>query len=90
MPSTTVETEERNSLRENTCEGNTTVWFRHRSLSSVARTLLPRAEELHGSGMPWRQVASQLRVSYSAIYLWRRLARNRTERGRNIGEESSA
>ena len=90
MPSTAVETQKHNSLHENTCEEHTIVWFRHRSLSSVARTLLPRAEELHGSGMPWRQVASQLRVSYSAIYLWRRLARNWTKRGRDIREKPSA
>jgi len=90
VPSKAVGTGRHRSLQENTCEGNTIVWFRHRSLSSVARTLLPKAEELHRAGMPWRQVASQLRVSYSGIYLWRRLARGRTERGRDIREEPSA
>jgi len=82
MPSTVAEAGNDDALDEIICGNSSTVWFRHRSLSSVARTLLHRAEELHRSGMPWSQVASQLRVSYSAIYLWRRLARNRTQVGR--------
>lgn len=82
MPSKVVEAGNDAALDEATCGDSSTVWFRHRSLSSVARTLLPKAEELHREGMPWSQVASQLRVSHSTIYLWRRLARNRTQRGR--------
>lgn len=46
---------------------------RYRSLSSVARTLLPTAEEMHRQGMPWERVARSLRVSPSALFIWRRL-----------------
>lgn len=82
MPSTVLMVGNHGPPHMITCGENITVWFRHRSLSSVARALLPKAEELHRSGIPWSQVASQLRVSYSAIYLWRRLAGNRTRGGR--------
>jgi len=45
----------------------------YRSLSSVARTLLPIAEKLHSQGMSWRDVAEELKVSNSALYIWRKL-----------------
>ena len=47
--------------------------FPYRSLSSVGQMLLPRAEEMHSRGVPWRDVAEQLKVSLSALYIWRRL-----------------
>ncbi len=47
--------------------------FPYRSLSSVARVLLPRAKELHGGGMSWRSVARHLGVSNAALFIWRRL-----------------
>jgi hypothetical protein len=49
--------------------------FPYRSLSSVGRVLLPMAEEMHSRGVPWRDVAEQLKVSLSALYIWRRLKR---------------
>ncbi len=48
---------------------------RYRSLSSVGRTLLPRAEKMHEGGMPWEMIALQLRVSPSVLYIWRKLGR---------------
>jgi len=48
---------------------------KYRSLSSIARLLLPRAQEMHQRGMSWEMVAVQLQVSPSALYLWRKLAR---------------
>ena len=49
--------------------------FPYRSLSSVARRLLPEAEELHGQGMSWRKVARHLDVSPSTLFVWLRLKR---------------
>jgi hypothetical protein len=46
---------------------------RYRALSSVGAALLPRAEKMRREGMPWRQVAAQLRVSYTALHIWRKL-----------------
>jgi orotate phosphoribosyltransferase-like protein len=46
---------------------------RYRSLSSIARVLLPRAEKMHKDGMTWRQIAQELRISYSALHIWRKL-----------------
>ena len=53
----------------------------YRSLSSVARTLLPRAERLHNQGMRWRDVAEELKVSNSALFIWRRLNSSATQPG---------
>jgi hypothetical protein len=48
----------------------------YRSLSSVARVLLPRAERMHTEGKTWRQIAQELRVSYTALHIWRRLGQD--------------
>ncbi len=45
----------------------------YKSLSSVAKALLPRAKKMHQEGMTWRQIARELRVSYSALHIWRTL-----------------
>ena len=45
----------------------------YRSLSSVARTLLPRAKRMHQEGMSWKRVAEDLKVFYSALFIWRKL-----------------
>ena len=45
----------------------------YRSLSSVAQALLPRAERMHTQGMTWRQIAEELKVSYTALHIWRKL-----------------
>jgi hypothetical protein len=45
----------------------------YRALSSVARRLLPRAERMHTEGMTWRQIAQELRISYTALHIWRKL-----------------
>lgn len=49
--------------------------FPYRSLSSVARMLLPKAQTMHRQGMPWREVAACLEISQSALFIWRRLER---------------
>ncbi len=46
---------------------------RYRSLSSVGRTLLPKAERMHREGMTWREVAKRLRVSHTSLFNWRHL-----------------
>jgi hypothetical protein len=46
---------------------------RYRSLSSIGRTLLPRAETMHSEGLSWRQVARELKISNTALYIWRSL-----------------
>ncbi len=48
--------------------------YPYRGLSSQAKRLLPRAEEMHRKGMAWRKIAQELRVSHTALYHWRRLA----------------
>ena len=45
----------------------------YRSLSSVARTLLPMAKKMHQEGIPWKRIAEDLEVSYSALLIWRKL-----------------
>lgn len=57
--------------------------FPYRSLSSVARVLLPRAKELHGGGMSWRSVARHLGVSSAALFIWRRLDEENQAAGKN-------
>lgn len=54
----------------------------YRSLSSVGRTLLPKAERMHREGMTWRQIARDLRISHSALFIWRKL-----EDSAQVGEE---
>ena len=46
---------------------------RYRSLSSVAKDLLPRAQRMHRKGAPWAEIARELGVSESVIYIWRKL-----------------
>lgn len=53
----------------------------YRSLSSVAERCLPIAEEMHRGGMPWRKVAKELRVSHTALFVWRKLKARGGERG---------
>ena len=54
----------------------------YRSLSSVARVLLPRAEEMHHQGMTWRQISRELKISKSTLYIWRRLEKDSREGSR--------
>ena len=54
---------------------------RYRSLSSVGEVLLPRAERMHRGGMTWRQVARELKISYTALYMWRKLGAGPPEKG---------
>jgi hypothetical protein len=49
----------------------------YKDLSSIAKTLLPRAEKMHSDGMTWRQIAQDLRISKSSIHIWRNLERVR-------------
>ena len=53
--------------------------MRYKALSSVARTLLPRAERMHQEGMTWKQITRDLKISKSALHIWRKLGEN----GRN-------
>jgi hypothetical protein len=53
--------------------GKGTQLSRYRALSSVGGTLLPRAEKMHREGMSWRRIARELRVSYTALHIWRKL-----------------
>ena len=46
---------------------------RYRALSSVGEALLPRAEKMHKEGLAWRHIARELRVSYTALHIWRKL-----------------
>jgi hypothetical protein len=55
----------------------------YRSLSSVARVLLPRAERMHTEGMTWRQIAQELRISYTALHIWRKLGQDGNAHGRD-------
>jgi hypothetical protein len=54
--------------------GESTQLKRYKALSSVGEALLPRAEKMHREGMPWRYIARELRVSYTALHIWRKLA----------------
>ena len=47
--------------------------FPYKSMSTIAREFLPRAEKMHNEGMSWREVSRNLKVSYSALFIWRRL-----------------
>jgi orotate phosphoribosyltransferase-like protein len=47
--------------------------FPYRSLSSIARSLLPKAKEMHEQGISWKNVARQLRVSNAALFIWRKI-----------------
>jgi hypothetical protein len=49
---------------------------RYRSLSSVARSLLPIAEEMHRQGLSWGEIAGRLGVSHTALFVWRKLEKN--------------
>ncbi len=40
----------------------------------MGEALLPKAEKMHREGMTWRQIAKQLRISYTALHIWRKLA----------------
>jgi len=46
---------------------------KYRSLSSVAKDLLPRAQRMHRKGASWAVIARELGVSESVIYIWRKL-----------------
>jgi len=50
-------------------------WFRCRSLSSVAKAMLPRAEEMRRQGLSWAVISRELEVSESALYVWRKIGR---------------
>jgi hypothetical protein len=43
----------------------------YRPLSSVARVLLPKAENMHTEGLTWREIAQEL--TCSALHVWRKL-----------------
>lgn len=47
--------------------------FPYRSLSSIARSLLPKAKEMHERGMSWTNIARQLKVSSAALFIWRKI-----------------
>ena len=47
----------------------------YKTLSSIARTLLPRAEKMHHEGMTWTQIAQELKISKSSLHIWRNLER---------------
>ena len=47
----------------------------YKSLSSVARLLLPEAERMYNEGMTWKQICRELKVSKSALHIWRKLER---------------
>ena len=51
---------------------------RYRALSTVGEALLPRAEKMHREGMTWTRIARELRVSYTALHIWRKLEEDRT------------
>ena len=46
---------------------------RYRALSSVGEALLPKAERMHREGMSWRRIARELKVSYTALHVWRKI-----------------
>ena len=52
-----------------------------RSLSSIGRELLPRAERLHNEGMTWAQIARNLRVSRTTLFTWRQLEEQNLDNG---------
>jgi len=52
-------------------------WFLYRSLSSVAEAMLPRAEEMRRQGVSWAMIARELRVSESALYVWRQIGKTK-------------
>ena len=58
--------------------------FQYRSLSSVARSMLPIAEEMHRQGMAWRQIAKELRVSHTTLFNWRRIEHRHISPGEEI------
>ncbi len=53
---------------------------RYSCLSSIGRSLLPRAERMHREGLSWRQMVRELKISYTALYTWRKLGQRRQER----------
>jgi DNA-binding Lrp family transcriptional regulator len=46
---------------------------RYRSLSSVARELLPKAERMRRGGKAWRRIAEELGVSATTLHNWRKV-----------------
>jgi hypothetical protein len=45
----------------------------YRSLSSIARQLLPKARKMHKQGMTWTRISKELGISHTSLYTWRKL-----------------
>jgi WD40 repeat protein len=65
----------------NTREGDD---FPYQDYSSVAKTILPIAEELHRKGESWEKIAHKLRVSKTSLYNWRKLQQIGSTKNRMI------